>query len=177
MMTAHWTANNPDELETGSARNPFKFGDSNTQQAQEHAMHHSLITSGGATASLANAKQLITPSVTIPTKEGSIRVIIRMLALYQVILPLGHPITSFMSEHYFAIKNFDPDWANYHTSTPGHDCLKGVYHLAWIMDRLTIYFRSLQRGVVTPCLDPMEIINHINLRKSMGACHFTYLLH
>jgi hypothetical protein len=71
-----------------------------------------------------------------------------------------------MSKHYFAMKNFDPDWANYHTSTPGHAGLKGVYHLAWIMDRLTIYFISLQRGVVTPCLDPMEIINHINLRKA-----------
>ena len=91
LMTAHWTANNPDELETGSAGNLFKFGDSNTQQAQEHAMHHSLITSGGATASLADAKQLLTASVTIPTKEGSIRVILRMLALYQVVLPPDIP--------------------------------------------------------------------------------------
>jgi hypothetical protein len=57
-MTAHWAVTNADELETGSAGNPFKFGDSNTRQAQEHAMHHSLITSGGATASLADAKQL-----------------------------------------------------------------------------------------------------------------------
>jgi hypothetical protein len=30
LMTAHWTANNPDKLETGSAGDPFKFGDSNT---------------------------------------------------------------------------------------------------------------------------------------------------
>ena len=70
LMTAHWTANNPDELETDSAGNPFKFGDSNTQQAQEHAIHHSLITSGGATASLANAKQLCwNPQGQIHTKN------------------------------------------------------------------------------------------------------------
>jgi hypothetical protein len=47
-MTAHWAVTNPDELESGSLGNLFKFGDTNTQQAQEHAMHHSLITSGGA---------------------------------------------------------------------------------------------------------------------------------
>jgi hypothetical protein len=60
LSTAHWTVTNADELESGSAANPFKFGDSNTRQAQKHAMHHSLITSGGATASLADAKQLLT---------------------------------------------------------------------------------------------------------------------
>jgi hypothetical protein len=60
------------------------------------------------------------------------------LALYQVVLPPGHPITSFMSKHYFAMKKFDPDWANYHTSTPGQAGLKGVYHLAWLMDCLAI---------------------------------------
>jgi hypothetical protein len=93
-------------------------------------MHYSLITSGGATASLDDAKQLLTASVTIPTKEGSLLVILRMLALYQVVLPPGHQITSFMSKPYFAMRNFDPDWANYHTSTHGQAGLKGVYHLA-----------------------------------------------
>ena len=165
LMTAHWAVVNPDELETGSAGNPFKFGDSNTRQAQEHAMHHSLITSGGATASLADAKQLLTASVTMPSKEGSIRVVLRMLALYSVVLPLGHPLTAFMSTHYFAMKNFDPDWANYHTSNPGMASLKGVYHSAWLMDRLTIYFRDAQRGVHARCPDPMEIIDYIKLRK------------
>ena len=165
LSTAHWTVTNADELESGSAANPFKFGDSNTRQAQEHAMHHSLITSGGATATLADAKQLLTASVTIPTKEGSIRVILRMLALYMTVLPPGHPITAFMSIHYHAMKHFDPDWANYQTSIPGTTSLKGVYHLTWIMDRLTVYFRELQRGIHAQCPDPLEIINYIKLRK------------
>jgi hypothetical protein len=165
LMTAHWAVTNADELESGSAGNPFKFGDTNTRQAQEHAMHHSQILSGGATASLADAKQLLATSVTIPTKEGSIRVILRMLALYMTVLPPGHPITAFMSTHYHAMKNFDPDWANYQTSIPGTTSLKGVYHLAWIMDRLTIYFREAQRGIYAQCPDPMEIINYIKLRK------------
>jgi hypothetical protein len=30
LMTAHWAVTNADELETGSAGNPFKFGDTNT---------------------------------------------------------------------------------------------------------------------------------------------------
>jgi hypothetical protein len=110
------------------------------------------LTSGGATASLADAKQLLTASVTIPSKEGSIRVILRMLTLYMTALPPGHPIT-IMSTHYHAIKNFDPDWFNYHTSIPGTTSLKGVYHLVWIMDRLTIYFQDAQRGVHARCLE------------------------
>ena len=135
-------------------------------------MHHSLITSGGATASLADAKQLLTASVTIPTKEGSIHVILRMLALYQVVLPPGHPITSFMSVHYFAMKNFDPDLASYHTSNPGQAGLEGVYHLAWIMDHLTIYFQAT-------CTVSGPHGNHRphQASQSVGTCHLSHLLY
>ncbi len=67
----------------------------------------------------------------------------RMQAFFCTVLPIGHPITSFLAEHYQVMKAFDPGWAHHETSNPLLSPLKGVYHLQWLSLCLTQYFKSL----------------------------------
>ncbi len=74
--------------------------------------------------------------VNLPGADNSVRCILHMQAFFCAVLPIGHPITSFLMEHYQVMKAFDPGWAHHKTSNLLLSPLKGVYHLQWLSLRL-----------------------------------------
>jgi hypothetical protein len=89
-----------------------------------------------------------------------------MQVFFCAILPIDHPITSFLAEHYQVMKAFNPGWAHHETSNPLLSPLKGVYHLQWLSLCLTQYFKSLDcmEGPV-PCPDPLDIVNKVQIQE------------
>jgi hypothetical protein len=104
--------------------------------------------------------------VNLPGAEDSVCCILRMQAFFCAVLPIGHPITSFLAEHYQVLKAFDPGWAHHETSNPLLSPLKGVYHLQWLFLPLMQYFKSLDRteGPI-PCQNPLDIVNKIQIQE------------
>jgi hypothetical protein len=156
----------PDSLETGCLGNAFLFTDLDVEERQRINNQLQLIQSGGATPSLADAQSILKMKVNLPGADDSVRCILRMQAFFCAVLPIGHPITSFLAEHYRVMKAFDPGWAHHETSNPLLSPLKGVYHLQWLSLRLTQYFKSLDctEGPV-PCPDPLDIVNKVQIQE------------
>jgi hypothetical protein len=88
-----------------------------------------------------------------------------MQAFFRAVLPIGHPITSFLTEHYQIMKAIVPSWAHHKTSHPLLSPLKGVYHLQWLSLCLTQYLKSLDctEGPI-PCPYPLDIVNKIQIQ-------------
>ncbi len=80
--------------------------------------------------------------VNLPGADDSVRCILHMQAFFHAVLPIGHPITSFLAEHYQVMKAFDPGKAHHETSNPLLSSLTGVYHLQWLSLHLAQYFKS-----------------------------------
>jgi hypothetical protein len=81
--------------------------------------------------------------VNFPGANNLVRCILRMQALFRVVLPIGHLITTFLGGHYRVMKAFDPSWAHHKNSTPLLNSLKGIYHLQLLSLCPTQYFKSL----------------------------------
>jgi hypothetical protein len=85
-----------------------------------------------------------------------------MQAVYWAVLPIGHPLTNFLGQHYNLMRAFDPDWQNHATHFPELCSLKGVFHLQWISLKLTKYFSQHDHNfAVVTCLDPTAIMDPI----------------
>ncbi len=127
-----------------------------------------LIQSRGATPSLADAQSILKMKANLPGADDSVCCILHMQAFFRAVLPIGHPITSFLAEHYQVMKAFDPGWAHHETSNPLLSPLKGVHHLQWLSLRLTQYFKSLDftEGPI-PCLDPLDIVNKVQIQEKL----------
>ncbi len=108
----------PDSLETGCLGNAFLFTDSDVQEHQRINKQLQLIQSGGATPSLTDAQSILKMKVNLPGADDSVRCILRMQAFFCIVLPVGHPITNFLAEHYQVMKAFDLVWAHHETSNP-----------------------------------------------------------
>ncbi len=120
---------NPDALDLGALRNAFLFTDSNVESEQGLGRQIGLIQSGGAAPSLADAQQLLKMKVNLPGPEDSIQAVRRMQAVARAVLPVGHPITQLLGQHYNAMRAFDPGWQTYSTPLFETRSLKGVFHL------------------------------------------------
>ncbi len=90
----------PDSLETGCLGNAFLFTDSNVEKCQRINKQLQLIQSGGATLSLLDAQSILKMKVNLRGADNSVHCILRMQAFFRVVLPIGHPITSFLVEDY-----------------------------------------------------------------------------
>jgi hypothetical protein len=156
----------PNSLETGCIGNAFLFTDSNVEERQCINKQLQLIQSRGPTRSLSDAQSILKMKVNLPGADGSVCCILCMQAFFCTVLPIGHPITSFLVEHYQVIKAFDPGWAHHETSNPLLSPLIGVYHLQWLSLCLTQYFKSLDRteGPI-PCPNPLDIVNKIQIQE------------
>jgi hypothetical protein len=162
LTSLQWAMITPDFLKTGCLGNAFLFTDSNVEERHQINKQLQLIQSKGATPSFANAQLILKMKVNLPGADNSDRCILCMQAFFCAILPVGHPITSFLAEHYQVMKAFDPGWAHHETSNPLLSPLKGVYHLQRLSLCLMQYFRSLDctEGPV-PCPDPLDIVNKV----------------
>jgi hypothetical protein len=156
----------PDSLETGCLGNASLFTDLDVEKCQRINKQLQLIQSGGITPSLADAQSILKMKVNLSGADNSVRCILRMQAFFCAILPIGHPITSFLAEHYQVMKAFDPGWAHHETSNPLLSPLRGVYHLQWLSLHLTQNFKSLNcmEGPV-PCPDPLDIVNKVQIQE------------
>jgi hypothetical protein len=153
-------------LETGCLGNAFLFTDLDVEERQRINKQLQLIQSGGATPSLADAQSILKMKVNLPGADDSVRCILRMQAFFCAVLPIGHPITSFLAEHYQVMKAFNPGWAHHETSNPLLSPLKGVYHLQWLSLHLMQSFKPLDHtdGPV-PRPDPMDIVNKVQIQE------------
>ncbi len=59
----------------------------------------------------------------------SIRAVCWLQAVCRAVLPVAHPITQFLGQHYKAMRAFDPGGQTYSTPLPEFRVLKGVFHL------------------------------------------------
>ena len=166
LVMLEWTMVNPDALETGCLGNLFIFGDSDVEERQRINKKLDLIQSGGASPSLTDAETIMKMKINLPDEEGSLRCVRRAEAVFRAVLPIGHPATSFISQHYRAMKAYDPGWRNHVTSNPLTRPLKGILHLHWLSLRLTQYFRKQGRSA-TPvaCPDPLDILDKLQMQE------------
>ena len=161
-----WGMINPDALESGSLGNAFLFTDSNVEVAQSINRQIDFIQQGGATPSYADAQVLLKAKVTLPGPVDSIRCVLRMHAVFRALLPSHHPLLSFIASHHAAMKAYDPGWTTYTTYVPALRGLKGIYHLQWLLLRLTRYFSMLDCNVPNvTCPDPHELIDRIQEQR------------
>ncbi len=157
---------NPDALDSGALGNAFLFTDSDVESEQGISRQIGLIQSGGAAPLLADAQQLLKMKVNLPGPEDSIRANCRLQAVCRAVLPIGHPITHFLNQHYNVMRAFDPGWQTYSTPLFETRALKGVFHLQWLSLRLTKYFMQHDQNMtaVFPP-NPNEIIDNIMEQK------------
>jgi hypothetical protein len=118
LTSLQWAMITPDSLETGCLGNAFLFTDSNVEECQCINKQLQLIQSGDATPSLSDAQSILKMKVNLPGADNSIHCILRMQAFFCAVLPIGHPITSFLTEHYQVMKAFDPGWAHHKLPIP-----------------------------------------------------------
>ena len=89
-----------------------------------------------------------------------------MQAVYQAILPVGHPLITFLGNHHDIMRAFDPNWQNYSTYVPGLRALKGVFHLQWLSLKLTRHFTQLDHNYpIVTFPDPADIVHYIQEQK------------
>jgi hypothetical protein len=78
------------------------------------------------------------------------------------------------------MKAYDPGWATYSMHVPALCGLKGVYHLQWLLIKITKYFLQLDQNIGDArCPDPHKIIDLIqeqrqwepNLTETFTACY------
>ncbi len=166
LTSLQWAMITPNSLKTGCLVNAFLFTDSNVEEHQLINKQLQLIKSGDATLSLSDAQWILKIKVKLSGADDSVRCILRMQAFFLAVLPIGHPITSFLVEHYQVMKAFDPGWAHHKTSNPLLGPLKGVYHLQWLSLHLTQYFKSLDcTEGPSACLNPLDIVNKIQIQE------------
>jgi len=166
LTALRWSMINPDALDSGSMGNAFLFTDSDVEAEQGISRQIGFVQSGGAAPSLADAQILLKMKVNIPGPDDSIRAVRRMQAVYRTVLPVGHPLTTFLATHHDIMKNFDPNWQNYSTYVPRLRPLKGVFHLQWLSLKLTRYLTQLDHNYpIVTFPDPADIVNCIQEQK------------
>ncbi len=51
--------------------------------------------------------------VNLPGPDDSLRCILCMQAVFRALLPVGHPISAFLGNHYDVMKAYDPGWRSF----------------------------------------------------------------
>jgi hypothetical protein len=90
-----------------------------------------------------DAQVLLKAKINLPGPDDSLRCVLHMLAVFCAVLPQGHPLVSFLREHYGFMKAYNQRWAMYSMHVPALRGLKGVYHLQWLWLKITKYFLQL----------------------------------
>ena len=116
---------------------------------------------GDAAPSLADAQVLLKNKMTIPGPDDSINILRRMKVLLCVVLPLGHPLTVYLSKHLEVMKSFEQPWENYLTYDPSKSRLKGFHHAKFIQLRFKSFITAINQGRMIPVLDPYEIADAV----------------
>ena len=93
--------------------------------------------------------------------DDSINILRRMKVLNSVVLPIGHPLTVYLSKHVEIMKSFEQPWANHLTFDPSKCRLKGFHHAKFIQLKFKSFITAINQGRNIPVLDPYEIVDAI----------------
>ena len=100
----------------------------------------------------------------LPDEEGSLRCVHWAETVFRAVLRIGHPTTSFISQHYRAMEAYDPGWCSHIILNPLTRLLKGIFHLQWLSLRLTQYFQKQGHSAApVDYLDPLEILEKLQM--------------
>lgn len=99
-----------DSLTTGMLGNPFLLGDSDEEHQQSINLQVSMMESGGAALSSADAAALLKMEVHRPDENRSSNNLRRMDALCSILLPIAHPFRTFIEKHTSALESYQPKW-------------------------------------------------------------------
>ncbi|KAL3823120.1 hypothetical protein ACHAXA_006450 [Cyclostephanos tholiformis] len=147
LISLRWPMLNPDALNSGALGNAFLFTDSDVESEQNISRQIGIISSGGAAPSLADAQQLLKMKLNLPGPDDSIRAVRRLHAVCRAVLPVAHPLTSFLGQHYAAMRSFDPGWQTYATPV-------AEYPTATIASTVASTISSLSGSTVQPTATP-----------------------
>jgi hypothetical protein len=101
LTSLQWAIITPESVKTGCLGNAFLFTDSKLEERQRINKQLQLIQSNGTTPSLLDAQSILKMMVNLPGADDSVHCILHMQTFFRAVLPIiGHPITSFLAEHY-----------------------------------------------------------------------------
>ena len=84
-------------------------------------------------------------------------IIRRWKVFLSVAVPIGHPLTVYLTNHLEVMRSFEQPWKNYLTHKPLKYRLKSVLHLKFFMLRFERFIVAINQGRPIPALDPNEI--------------------
>jgi len=134
-----------DSLQTGL--NLFLFGDIDEEASLILNNQINLLMSGVATT-LADEKSALKTNVTMPPGDGgSLRYVQRYLVFLMSILPDAHPLINWVQMHYQDMDSFRHDFATWqHPTDANLSPACGIYHLKWLSNVTSAYFKSQKRS-------------------------------
>jgi hypothetical protein len=135
-----------DSLQTGL--NLFLFGDIDEEASLILNNQINLLMSG-VTTTLADAKSALKTNVTMPPGDGgSLRYIQRYLVFLMTILPDSHPLIEWLQRHYQDMDSFRNDFATWqHPIDATLSPARGIYHLKWLSNVTSAYFKAQKRSL------------------------------
>ena len=96
----------------------YLFGvvDSEKQQVINHEVE--LTREGGSAASRINAKEVLKLFLHLPLEKKSLENIHHADIVYSIILPMGHPVLTYLKEHIEFMDDFYSQWETIKTMDP-----------------------------------------------------------
>lgn len=149
LMTLQWHRAHMDSLVTGLLGNPFLFRDTDEEHQQSVNLQVSMMESGGATMSSADAAALLKMAINLPGENHSINNLRRMDALCAILLPALHHFRTYIKKHTKALDSYMPKWGRMEMSHPTLQLAKGKYHLEYLALRVSRYWED-QSLILTP---------------------------
>ena len=140
-----------DSLQTGL--NLFLFGDVDEEASLILNNQINLLMSG-VTTTLADAKAALKTNVTMPPGDGgSLRYVQRYIVFLMAIFPDAHPLIEWLQLHYQDMDSFRHDFATWqHPTDATLSPARGIYHLKWLTNVTSAYFKAQKR---TPANVPL----------------------
>jgi len=134
-----------DSLQTGL--NLFLFGDIDEEASLILNNQINLLMSG-VTTTLADAKSALKTNVIMPPGDGgSLRYVQRYLVFLMSILPDAHPLIEWLQTHYQDMDSFRHDFATWqHPTDAALSPARGIYHLKWLSNATSAYFKAQKRS-------------------------------
>ena len=99
-----WYMTTKDAIGTGI--NPFRFGDTDLEAAQQRQARIDLILSGSVNPTLADAQKTLEGKLALPTVDGLNRNSRRLQIWALTWLPSNHPIQRYLREHFMDMESF-----------------------------------------------------------------------
>ena len=160
-VSLSWYLTTKDAIDTGI--NPFRFGETDLEAAQQLQATIELMLSGQANPTLADAQHVLDTKVVLPSPDNSNRNVRRMQIWALTWLPNPHPLQQYLHQHYSDMESFRSEWSIWSPMKIELTPAKGILHLKYLATEISEYWKEQghsPRAIALP--DPKHITNHIN---------------